>query len=132
MIRPVLCLAAILGALSPALAADAQFPPPGKNAIAASLVAESPVAVPGQTITLALVMQPAKGWHGYWKNPGDSGMETQIAWQLPPGLSAGPIQYPVPGRLTIGGLMNYVYEGDYAQLIDVSVPANVAPGTKLP
>lgn len=132
MIRIVLCFAAILSVLSPALAADAQLPPPGKNAIAASLVAESPVVAPGETVTLALTMRPAKGWHGYWKNPGDSGMETQIAWQLPAGLSAGPIQYPVPGRLTVGGLMNYVYEGDYAQLIDVSVPANVAPGTKLP
>jgi cytochrome c biogenesis protein CcdA len=38
----------------------------------------------------------------------------------------------VPHRLIIAGLMNYVYEGDYAQLIDVRVPAEVAPGTTLP
>jgi hypothetical protein len=74
----------------------------------------------------------AWGWHGYWKNPGDSGIETQIAWQLPAGRDRRPIQYPVPDRLIIAGLMNYVYEGDYAQLIDVKVPAGVAPGTKLP
>ncbi len=113
-------------------AAQAQLPQPGKNAIAASLVPETAVVVPGETVTLALMMRPAKGWHGYWKNPGDSGIETQIDWQLPMGLSAGPIQYPVPERLIIAGLMNYVYEGDYAQLIDVKVPANVAPGTSLP
>src|SRR5688572_24040693 len=77
-------------------------------------------------------MKPAKGWHGYWKNPGDSGVEMQIDWNLPAGLSAGPIQYPVPEQLIIAGLMNYVYEGDYAQLIDVKVPADVAPGTRLP
>jgi thiol:disulfide interchange protein len=59
-------------------------------------------------------------------------METQIAWELPAGLSAGPIQYPVPDQLTVAGLMNYVYKGDYAQLIDVRVPPGVAPGTKLP
>ena len=132
MIRLVLCLAAILGVLSPVAAAHAQLPQPGKNAIAASLVPKSTIVVPGETVTLALTMRPAKGWHGYWKNPGDSGMETQIAWELPAGLTAGPIQYPVPGRLIVGGLMNYVYEGDYAQLIDVKVPAGVAPGTKLP
>ena len=103
-----------------------------KNAIAASLVAESVVAVPGESVTLALVMQPSPGWHGYWKNPGDSGMETSIAWDLPAGLEAGPIQYPVPDRLLVAGLMNYVYEGDYAQLIDIHVPADVAPGTPLP
>jgi thiol:disulfide interchange protein len=113
-------------------AGQAQLPQPGKNAIAAGLVPESSVVVPGQTVTLALTMRPAQGWHGYWKNPGDSGIETQIAWNLPAGLTAGPIQYPVPERLIIAGLMNYVYEGDYAQLIDVKVPAGVAPGTKLP
>jgi thiol:disulfide interchange protein len=122
-----LLAAALLGSV-----AQAQLSQPGKNAIAASLVPESTVVVPGETVTLALVMRPAKGWHGYWKNPGDSGIETQIAWELPGGLTAGPIQYPVPDRLIIAGLMNYVYEGDYAQLIDVKVPAGLAPGTKLP
>nr|WP_294168433.1 protein-disulfide reductase DsbD domain-containing protein [uncultured Sphingomonas sp.] len=123
---------ALLAALLLHATASAQLPQPGKNAIAASLIAESSAVAPGGTVTLALVMKPAKGWHGYWKNPGDSGIETQIAWDLPHGLTAGPIQYPVPGRLIVGGLMNYVYEGDYAQLIDVHVPADVAPGTALP
>lgn len=130
--RLILRVMALLAAVLLAAAAQAQLPQPGKNAIAASLVAESPVVVPGQTIALALVMRPDPGWHGYWKNPGDSGMETQIAWQLPAGLTAGPIQYPVPSRLVVGGLMNYVYEGEYAQLIDITVPASVAPGTRLP
>jgi len=121
-----------LAALLLGTAGHGQLPQPGKNAIAASLVPESALVVPGQTVTLALMMRPAKGWHGYWKNPGDSGMETQIAWKLPRGLTAGPIQYPVPERLIVAGLMNYVYEGDYAQLIDVRVPAGLAPGTKLP
>ena len=34
--------------------------------------------------------------------------------------------------MIVAGLMNYVYEGDYAQLIDVRVPADLAPGTRLP
>ena len=132
MTRFFLSLAAMLSVLLPVPAADAQVAQPRENAIIASLISESAVVAPGQTVTLALMMRPAKGWHGYWKNPGDSGMETQIAWELPAGLTAGPIQYPVPDRLIVGGLMNYVYEGDYAQLIDVRVPATVAPGTWLP
>nr|MBA3642001.1 thiol:disulfide interchange protein [Acidobacteriota bacterium] len=121
-----------LAAMLLGTAGHAQLPQPGKNAIAASLIPESAVVVPGETVTLGLMMRPSQGWHGYWKNPGDSGIETQIAWELPAGLTAGPIQYPVPERLIISGLMNYVYEGDYAQLIDVSVPAGLAPGTRLP
>jgi thiol:disulfide interchange protein/DsbC/DsbD-like thiol-disulfide interchange protein len=127
-----LWIVAGLAAMLLGTATHAQLPTPGKNAIAASLVPESTAVVPGQTVTLALTMRPSKGWHGYWKNPGDSGIETQIAWELPAGLTAGPIQYPVPHRLIISGLMNYVYEGDYAQLIDVEVPAGIAPGTRLP
>ncbi len=112
--------------------AQAQGGAAAKNAIAASLVPESKVVTPGTTVTLALVMRPKKEWHGYWKNPGDSGSETQIAWELPEGVSAGPIQYPVPDQLVIAGLMNYVYKGDYAHLIEVQVPATVPPGTSLP
>lgn len=121
-----------LAAMMLATVGHAQAPQSGKNAISASFLPESAVVAPGQSVTLALIMRPEKGWHGYWKNPGDSGIETQIAWELPGGLSAGPIQYPVPDQLTIAGLMNYIYKGDYAQLIDVKVPAGVAPGTKLP
>ena len=128
------CVAALvaLAALLLGTAGHAQLAEPNRQAIAAGLVPESAVVVPGETVTLALTMRPSPGWHGYWKNPGDSGIETQIAWDLPAGLTAGPIQYPVPDRLIISGLMNYVYEGDYAQLIDVKVPAGLAPGTKLP
>jgi len=129
--RP-LWAAALLAAILPAAAGHAQLPKPGGNAILAGLVAESPTVVPGGTVTLALTMRPSKGWHGYWKNPGDSGVETRIAWRLPGGLAAGPIRYPVPGRLIVSGLMNYVYESDYALLVDVEVPAGVAPGTRLP
>jgi thiol:disulfide interchange protein len=126
----VKALVAVLAIMLIGTAAHAQQP--GRNAIAASLVPESAVVVPGQIVTLALMMRPSPGWHGYWQNPGDSGSETQIAWQLPAGLTAGPIQYPVPERLIISGLMNYVYGSDYAQLIDVKVPEGLAPGTKLP
>jgi thiol:disulfide interchange protein len=122
----------VLAAILFGTAGQAQSPQPRGNAIAASLIPESTVVVPGRTVTLALMMRPSQGWHGYWKNPGDSGMETQIAWDMPAGLTAGEIQYPVPHRLIVSGLMNYVYEGEYAHLIDVTVPANVAPGTRLP
>jgi thiol:disulfide interchange protein len=113
-------------------AGEAQPPQPRGNAISARLVAETAVVAPGGTVTLALTMRPSQGWHGYWKNPGDSGIETQIAWTLPAGVAAGPIRYPVPDRLIVAGLMNYVYEDDYAQLVDLSVPAGLAPGTRLP
>ena len=47
-------------------------------------------------------------------------------------MSAGAIQYPVPQRLLIAGLMNYVYEGPFTQLVTVKLPAGLAVGTQLP
>ncbi|WP_197276961.1 protein-disulfide reductase DsbD family protein [Sphingomonas profundi] len=97
-----------------------------------TLLAESARPAPGRTTMIALAMKPEPGWHGYWQNPGDSGVETAIDWRLPAGVGAGPLQYPVPHPLLISGLMNYVYEADYAHLIALTVPAGLAPGTKLP
>ena len=91
------------------------------------LVAEGP-AVPGRDVELAFLMTPEPGWHGYWENPGDAGKAMTVEWDLPPGAGAGPLRYPVPTRLTIAGLMNYVFKGPYAVLVRLKVPAD-ASGT---
>jgi DsbC/DsbD-like thiol-disulfide interchange protein/cytochrome c biogenesis protein CcdA len=98
-----------------------------QNNISADLVAEhSPVA--GEELTVALVFRPAPGWHGYWSNPGDAGLGMRLDWRLPTGWQAGEPLYPVPQRLVISGLMNHVYEGEYAVLVPVRVPAGAASG----
>jgi thiol:disulfide interchange protein len=85
------------------------------------LVAEGP-APPGGAVELAIYMRPAPGWHGYWLNPGDAGLPMDVKWQLPAGLAVGPLRYPVPTRLQVAGLMNYVFEKDYAVLARLEVP----------
>ena len=95
--------------------------------ITPQLVAEG-AAPPGGEVELAIHMRPAPGWHGYWLNPGDAGLPMDVQWQLPKGFSAGPLRYPVPARLTVAGLMNYVFEQDYAVLVRLKVPAG-ANGT---
>ena len=97
--------------------------------ITPDLVAEGQ-APPGGEVELAIHMRPAPGWHGYWLNPGDAGLPMKVEWRLPKGFSAGPLRYPVPTRLEIAELMNYVYERDYAVLVRLHVPAGaqgVAP-----
>jgi thiol:disulfide interchange protein len=119
---------ALILALFGAVAAQAQ---PGVQHIHPRLVAESAAPVPGQTVTLALVMTPDKGWHGYWENPGDAGVPLSIRWALPSGASIGPFRYPVPRTLLIAGLMNHVYEQEYALLASLTVPKDAAPGSRL-
>jgi len=123
-------LAVMLQALCIALSPPAQAQGAPTH-IAAALLAEGPVA-PGRTVTLALGMTPAAGWHGYWKNPGDAGFGTRLDWTLPAGFSAGEPAYPVPRTLVIAGLMNHVYEEAYALLVPLSVPAGAMPGSRIP
>lgn len=101
------------------------------NHIRASLLAEKP-AKPGETVMLALLMQPDKGWHGYWQNPGDAGLPPELEWTLPAGAKVGPMQFPVPQTLLVAGLMNHVYEHEFAVLIPFTLPADATPGTTLP
>ena len=119
-------------ALLLATPAMAQLPQPGRNAIKAELVAETSRPAAGGTVTLAIVMTPDPGWHGYWQNPGDAGVEARIDWSLPEGARIEPVRYPVPEQLVIAGLMNYVYEGRYAKLADLKLPAGLTPGTRVP
>ncbi|BAK65409.1 thiol-disulfide interchange protein [Sphingobium sp. SYK-6] len=126
----------LLAALASASGAHAQaggaFAQSGTPHIRASLAAETSTPAAGETVTLAIVMRPDKGWHGYWENPGDAGAGMRVAWDLPEGVKAGPFRYPVPERLLIAGLMNHVYEHDHAVLLDVTLPAGLAKGTRLP
>ncbi|HEX8572373.1 MAG TPA: thioredoxin family protein [Allosphingosinicella sp.] len=130
MTRLLLWLASLLAVLPLAPAASAEAPP--QRHVGTQFIAETPRPAAGSLVTLAIRMTPEPGWHGYWKNPGDSGVEPSVKWTLPSGSAAGPLEYPVPGRLVVGGLMNYVYEGPYALLLKLKVPEGLAEGTRLP
>ncbi|WP_230481403.1 protein-disulfide reductase DsbD family protein [Sphingomonas sp. Leaf21] len=120
----------MLAGASPGMAESA--PAPGAIHLPMRLVAESATPAAGGTVTLAIVATPDKGWHGYWKNGGDAGLPTEAHWTLPKGVTASELRYPVPGRLKIAGLMNYVYERPFALLVELNVPAGLARGTPLP
>lgn len=65
----------------------------------------------GKYVWAAIAFTIADGWHIYWQNPGDSGIPTTLDWkQLPAGVTAGSIHWPVPHRASMGGLVNYGYE----------------------
>lgn len=118
------------------LAAPAQPLPPGgpgrENAIETALIAESASVAPGDKVTLAIRMRPDAGWHGYWLNPGEAGVPDRWVWRAPEGVEVGALRYPVPHTLVIGGIMNHVYEGEYALLADVTIPAGATVGTRIP
>ena len=82
----------------------------------------------GQTFWLGLQIEHKPHWHTYWQNPGDSGLPTRLQWQLPAGLQAGDIAWPLPKKIPIGTLANYGYEG---RLL-LTVPVTVGPDFRFP
>lgn len=96
--------------------------------VEAELVADQTALVPGAPLTVALRLKLAPGWHTYWRNPGDSGLPTTLAWTLPPGVAAGAIEWPAPQALPVGPLLNYGYEGEALHLVEItSSPSLAAP-----
>ncbi len=106
--------------------AHAQLPGAPQN-VRASIEAETSTPAPGDTVTVAIIMDPKPGWHDYWLNPGDAGTPLELEWQLPPGVSAGPIRAPVPETLIVSGFMNHIYKEKHAFLIDLKIAPSVQP-----
>jgi thiol:disulfide interchange protein DsbD len=77
----------------------------------AELLAHAPQGVQaGQPLWVGLQLTHQPEWHTYWRNPGDSGLPTQIELNLPAGISAGEVQWPLPHKLKAGNLTNYGFE----------------------
>lgn len=67
----------------------------------------------GSDFYVAIKLSVADEWHVYWKNPGDSGLPTEVKWTLPKGVeSVGPMIWQVPEKIEWSGMVNYGFEHD--------------------
>jgi thiol:disulfide interchange protein DsbD len=71
------------------------------------------------------------GWHVNWINPGDAGLAPDVDWTLPPGFSAGEIQWPYPKRFDISGLAIFGYENETVLLCRLTPPAELPDGEEI-
>ncbi|UCH48509.1 MAG: thioredoxin family protein [Betaproteobacteria bacterium] len=121
MVKHLLIALVLTGLVSLPAAAN----PVRRDHIDVELIPASTSIEPGSVLTVALRLNPDEHWHTYWKNPGDSGLATQITWELPEGFKAGPIQWPTPTRIDVGPLANYGYDGEVLLLTDIEVPRSL-------
>ena len=94
--------------------------------VRAELVSEVVQAKAGEPFWVGLRQTIRPKWHTYWKNPGDSGLPTEIAWTLPQGAKADAIVWPTPTLENVSGIVNYGYSGDVMLLVRITPPADAA------
>ncbi|HEY0906815.1 MAG TPA: protein-disulfide reductase DsbD domain-containing protein, partial [Methylophilus sp.] len=97
--------------------------------VEAQLIAEDESVQPGRPFWVALKMNIVPDWHVYWRNPGDSGMATHIAWNLPAGVQVGPIVWPTPQRIEIAPLVNYGFSDQVLLLTQITPPDDLTDST---
>jgi thiol:disulfide interchange protein DsbD len=94
----------------------------------ARLILAQETARPGDTVLAGIHLHMNPGWHTYWKNSGQSGLPTTIDWQLPQGVSADAIQWPVPRKVPEQELTTYVFEDDAVLLVPLRISKEVPAG----
>jgi DsbC/DsbD-like thiol-disulfide interchange protein len=93
------------------------------------LVSQHASVSPGGVLMLGLLLEHDEGWHTYWENPGDSGLETRMTVRF-----AGqeyPLQFlwPLPQRVPLDAqLVNFGYKGRVLLPALVPLPQDLPPG----
>jgi len=94
----------------------------------ARLLLSATSAKPGDTVTAGIHLQMDPHWHTYWKNPGASGIATEIKWSLPAGITAGEIEWPAPQKLPPDDLLTYIYEGEVVLVVSLQLSPDLPAG----
>ena len=93
-----------------------------------TLMLDSETAKAGDTVLAGVNIKLATSWHTYWRYGGDSGQATKIEWTLPPGVTAGEIQWPIPEKALEGDLITYVYNDEVTLLVPLKLAADHPAG----
>lgn len=81
------------------------------------------VAAPGERITMGVLFSMDPGWHIYWHNPGQGGMETEAFFESSAG-APGPVQWPTPGvyHEANGAIITFGYSNQVMLFTELEVP----------
>jgi thiol:disulfide interchange protein DsbD len=63
--------------------------------VEARLLVDAAEVKPGEPFSVGVLFDLDRGWHIYWRNPGESGLPTRLDWQIDD-AAVGPIRWPAP------------------------------------
>ena len=96
------------------------------------LIADVTTFLPGKTFRLGVKFTMVEEWHVYWHSAREGGVGTTLKWKLPPGWTAGPIEWPMPRRYVLpGSLIAYGYDQEVLLQSEITVPADYSESSAM-
>ena len=123
---PILALG--LSTLSCGVLAQASGPV-SRPHVEAELISENLSIRPGESSWVGLHLKLDRGWHVYWKNPGDSGLPPELKVEPVKDVEFMPLEFPFPERISVPPLMNYGYETEVLFPFHVQLAKNYPEGS---
>lgn len=110
------------------------------HAAATAWVGDQRAAVRLVTATDSVPTEPAldagiefrfgRGWHGYWRAPGDAGIAPQFDWTGSENIARHDLSWPAPHRLVVEDLQSSIYEGSVVLPIKL-FPKNIGAAIRI-
>ena len=99
---------------------------PDGPAVEARLLINADSVMPGEVVEAGVFFEIEDGWHMYWKNPGDSGLPTELDWKIH-GADIGPLRWPAPHAFmeADGALTTHAYGDEVLLQNDLLITASV-------
>ncbi len=117
--RSVLFLIFLCGFITQSYAQEIPDP------VEAKLVSDVKTVKSGEQFNLGVLFDIDPGWHIYWKNPGDTGLPTEVNFIVPKNYVAGELNWPSPDTFKNSrGGTDYGYEKSVLLWIQIDVPQN--------
>ena len=100
--------------------------------VQARIITDKSEVSPGASFFAGVLFSIKPGWHIYWKNPGDSGLATNVRFEAPESVEIGEVLWPLPDKfIQPGNFVGYGYHDQLLLFAEVHVPEGAVPGSEI-
>lgn len=87
---------------------------------------------PDSTFSVGILFSIQPGWHVYYKNPGESGLATNVAIAANEQVAIGDMQWPVPEKfISAGDVVGYGYSDSLLLTFPVHIARDILHGREI-
>ena len=95
-----------------------------KSLAEAKLVVDTFLPQKDSIISIGVLINLQDDWHIYWKNPGDSGLPTEVDFIIPKDFTISEIKFPAPEIFSSDEIVNYGYSHQVLLIANLYIPKN--------